>query len=99
MLHASGHGGIDTAQQGAQALKPLAGPFAFVLFALGMIGTGLLAIPVLTASAAYATSVGVAATPSFLIGTRTGALRQFQPSTLTPGPFTAALGALLKKVR
>lgn len=54
VLHTSGHGGIDTAQQAAQALRPLAGPLAFVLFALGMIGTGLLAIPVLTASAAYA---------------------------------------------
>jgi Mn2+/Fe2+ NRAMP family transporter len=54
VLHTSGHTGIDTAQQAAQALKPLAGPFAFVLFAVGMIGTGLLAIPVLSASAAYA---------------------------------------------
>jgi NRAMP (natural resistance-associated macrophage protein)-like metal ion transporter len=54
VLHRSGHTGIQTAQQAAEALKPLAGPFAFVLFALGMIGTGLLAIPVLTASAAYA---------------------------------------------
>src|SRR6202043_3776423 len=54
VLHTSGHTGIATAQQAAEALKPLAGPFAFVLFALGMIGTGLLAIPVLTASAAYA---------------------------------------------
>ena len=54
VLHSHGHGGIATAQQAAEALKPLAGPLAFVLFALGMIGTGLLAIPVLTASAAYA---------------------------------------------
>ncbi len=54
VLHAPGHTGIATAQQAAEALKPLAGPFAFALFALGMIGTGLLAIPVLTASAAYA---------------------------------------------
>ncbi len=54
VLHTHGHGGIATAQQAAEALKPLAGPLAFVLFALGMIGTGLLAIPVLTESAAYA---------------------------------------------
>jgi NRAMP (natural resistance-associated macrophage protein)-like metal ion transporter len=54
VLHTPGHTGIATAQQAAEALKPLAGPFAFALFALGMIGTGLLAIPVLTASAAYA---------------------------------------------
>jgi Mn2+/Fe2+ NRAMP family transporter len=39
---------------GGASRTPLAGPFAFVLFALGMIGTGLLAIPVLTATAAYA---------------------------------------------
>jgi protein-disulfide isomerase len=45
---------------------------------------------------AYASSVGVAATPTFLIGTRTGPLRRFQPSTLTPGPFIAALDGLLK---
>ena len=54
VLHTPGHMGIATAQQAAQALKPLAGPLASVLFAVGMIGTGLLAIPVLTASAAYA---------------------------------------------
>jgi NRAMP (natural resistance-associated macrophage protein)-like metal ion transporter len=54
VLNGSGHTGVATAQQAAEALRPLAGPFAFVLFALGMIGTGLLAIPVLTASAAYA---------------------------------------------
>src|SRR6202043_2509386 len=43
VLHTPGHTGIATAQQAAEALKPLAGPFAFALFALGMIGTGLLA--------------------------------------------------------
>ncbi len=54
VLHGSGHTGIQSAQQAADALRPLAGPFAFVLFSAGMIGTGLLAIPVLTGSAAYA---------------------------------------------
>jgi Mn2+/Fe2+ NRAMP family transporter len=54
VLHGSGHDNIASAAQAAQALQPLAGPFAFVLFAAGMIGTGLLAIPVLTGSAAYA---------------------------------------------
>jgi Mn2+/Fe2+ NRAMP family transporter len=54
VLHGSGHDSIASAAQAAQALRPLAGPFAFVLFAVGMIGTGLLAIPVLTGSAAYA---------------------------------------------
>jgi Mn2+/Fe2+ NRAMP family transporter len=45
---------VQTADQAAQALAPLAGQWAFAVFALGMIGTGLLAIPILTASAAYA---------------------------------------------
>jgi Mn2+/Fe2+ NRAMP family transporter len=54
VIHASGNTNVQTAQQAADALRPLAGPFAFVLFSAGMIGTGLLAIPVLTGSAAYA---------------------------------------------
>jgi Mn2+/Fe2+ NRAMP family transporter len=54
VLHGHGQDSISSATQAAQALKPLAGPFAFVLFAVGMIGTGLLAIPVLSGSAAYA---------------------------------------------
>lgn len=45
---------IDTASQAAQALRPLAGDFAFALFALGIVGTGLLSVPVLAGSAAYA---------------------------------------------
>jgi Mn2+/Fe2+ NRAMP family transporter len=45
---------VQTAQDAASALTPLAGRFAFVLFSLGLIGTGLLAIPVLSGSAAYA---------------------------------------------
>ena len=44
---------IDTVEQAAQALKPLAGNFAYLLFALGIIGTGLLAIPVLSGSLSY----------------------------------------------
>jgi NRAMP (natural resistance-associated macrophage protein)-like metal ion transporter len=44
---------IDTVEQAAQALKPLAGEFAYLLFALGVIGTGLLAIPVLCGSLSY----------------------------------------------
>ncbi len=54
VLHANGRTDIQTANQAAQALAPLAGQWAFVLFALGIIGTGLLAVPILTASAAYA---------------------------------------------
>lgn len=54
VLHAHGGGEIQTADQAAKALEPLAGGGAFVLFSLGIIGTGLLAIPVMTASAVYA---------------------------------------------
>jgi Mn2+/Fe2+ NRAMP family transporter len=53
-LHAAGVKDIQDAAQAAQALRPLAGEFAFVLFAAGIIGTGLLAVPVLAGSAAYA---------------------------------------------
>ena len=53
-LHASGHTDIQTSSQAAEVLRPLAGPFAFTLFALGIIGTGLLALPVLAGSAGYA---------------------------------------------
>jgi NRAMP (natural resistance-associated macrophage protein)-like metal ion transporter len=54
VLHAHGKTNIQSAQEAASALAPIAGPFAFVLFALGMIGTGLLAVPILSGSAAYA---------------------------------------------
>jgi NRAMP (natural resistance-associated macrophage protein)-like metal ion transporter len=47
---------IDSALKAAEALRPLAGDFAYVLFAVGIIGTGLLAVPVLAGSAAYAVS-------------------------------------------
>jgi NRAMP (natural resistance-associated macrophage protein)-like metal ion transporter len=53
-LHAQGIAHIETTAQAAQALKPIAGEFAFLLFALGIVGTGLLALPVLAGSAAYA---------------------------------------------
>jgi NRAMP (natural resistance-associated macrophage protein)-like metal ion transporter len=53
-LHASGHTNIQTAADAAKALQPVAGQFAFLLFSLGIIGTGLLSIPVLAGSAAYA---------------------------------------------
>jgi NRAMP (natural resistance-associated macrophage protein)-like metal ion transporter len=53
-LHAHGITDVQTADQAAEALRPLAGRFAFTLFALGIIGTGLLAVPVLAGSAAYA---------------------------------------------
>ncbi len=53
-LHASGQTNIQSATEAAQALRPLAGNFATVLFGIGLIGAGLLAVPVLTGSAAYA---------------------------------------------
>jgi NRAMP (natural resistance-associated macrophage protein)-like metal ion transporter len=52
-LHAHGVLTVNTATDAAKALEPLAGRFAFVLFAVGIIGTGLLAVPVLAGSAAY----------------------------------------------
>ena len=55
-LHVRGITTIQTANQAAQALEPVAGRFAFLLFALGIIGTGMLAVPVLAGSAAYAVS-------------------------------------------
>ena len=55
-LNAKGITNIQTSAQAAEALRPVAGEFAFALFALGIIGTGLLAVPVLAGSAAYAVS-------------------------------------------
>jgi NRAMP (natural resistance-associated macrophage protein)-like metal ion transporter len=56
VLHAHGITNIDSATQAAEALRPLAGDATFALFALGIIGTGLLAVPVLAGSAAYGVS-------------------------------------------
>ena len=53
-LYQAGHTDIQTSAQAAQALRPFAGPFAFLLFSLGIVGTGFLAMPVLAGSAAYA---------------------------------------------
>ncbi len=53
-LHVSGVTDIQTTRQAAEALKPVVGSFAFLLFSLGIIGSGLLAVPVLAGSAAYA---------------------------------------------
>jgi NRAMP (natural resistance-associated macrophage protein)-like metal ion transporter len=55
-LNAHGVTDIATSAQAAEALRPIAGPFAFAMFAFGIIGTGLLAVPVLAGSAAYAVS-------------------------------------------
>lgn len=53
-LHQAGLTNITTAAEAAEALRPLAGPLTFALFSLGIIGTGLLAVPVLAGSAGYA---------------------------------------------
>lgn len=57
-LHAKGVTNIETSAQAAEALKPIAGEFASLIFTIGIIGTGLLAIPVLAGSAAYALAEG-----------------------------------------
>jgi Mn2+/Fe2+ NRAMP family transporter len=53
-LHQHGVHEIASAAQAAEALRPVAGSMAFALFALGIVATGLLAVPVLAGSAAYA---------------------------------------------
>ena len=53
-LHAHGMTDIQSSAQAAEALRPIAGPLVFVVFALGIVGTGLLAVPVLAGSAAFA---------------------------------------------
>lgn len=55
-LNEQGITNIQTSAQAAEALRPVAGEFAFAVFALGIVGTGLLAVPVLAGSAAYAVS-------------------------------------------
>jgi NRAMP (natural resistance-associated macrophage protein)-like metal ion transporter len=59
-LHARGVTDIGTAQQAAEALRPLAGDAAYLLFTLGIVGTGMLAVPVLAGSSAYAIAEGMA---------------------------------------
>ena len=53
-LHKNGITQIETSKQAAEALLPLAGKFAYLLFTAGLVGVGLLAIPTLAGSAAYA---------------------------------------------
>src|SRR5204862_1133124 len=53
-LHAHGHPSIETAREAAEALRPLAGKGAYWLFAIGLIGAGMLGVPVLAGSSAYA---------------------------------------------
>lgn len=58
-LHAAGVTSIQTSAQAAEALRPLAGELTYLLFSLGIIGTGMLAVPVLAGSAAYAVAEAV----------------------------------------
>lgn len=53
-LHSAGISNIQTSAQAAEALRPLGGPLTFLMFSLGIVGTGMLAVPVLAGSAAYA---------------------------------------------
>ncbi len=59
-LHANGQTDITTAREAAEALRPLAGNGAYLLFTLGLIGTGMLGVPVLVGSCAYAVTEGAA---------------------------------------
>src|SRR5439155_18417223 len=59
-LHAHGQNHIATAREAAAALRPLAGEGAYWLFTLGLIGTGMLGVPVLAGSCAYAVAEGAA---------------------------------------
>ena len=92
-LHAHGIADIQTSSQAAEALRPIAGRFAFTVFAVGIIGTGLLALPVLAGSSAYALGetfgwhVGLARKPgrakafyaTIAIATALGVLLNFSP--------------------
>ncbi len=73
-LHVNGITKIETASQAAEALRPVAGDLAYLLFAVGIVGTGLLAVPILAGSSAYA----VAET----IGLKEGLSKNFR---LAPG--------------
>ena len=59
-LHAHGITNISSARDAAEALRPLAGKGAYLLFTLGLIGTGMLGVPVLAGSSAYAISEAMA---------------------------------------
>ena len=76
-LHPQGVTTIESAAQAAEALRRLAGPLTFVVFAVGIIGTGLLTLPVLAASAAYAVGelAVVARRPEAAARRREGLLR------------------------
>ena len=92
-LHQKGITDVETSAQAAEALRPIAGEFASLVFALGIVGTGLLAVPILAGSAAYAVGealkwpVGLARKPKharafysvLVIATVLGVLMNFSP--------------------
>ncbi len=82
-LHIQGVTSIETPAQAAEALRPIAGQFAFLLFSLGIVGTGMLALPVLAGSAAYALSS--------LLGVRKGLDRPLESAKPFYGILTAAM--------
>jgi NRAMP (natural resistance-associated macrophage protein)-like metal ion transporter len=87
-LHAHGVTNIQTSSQAAEALKPIAGPFVFLIFAIGIIGTGLLTVPVLAGAGAYALGE--------VLGWKTGldrSLSQARPfyAVIAAGTFIGAL--------
>jgi Mn2+/Fe2+ NRAMP family transporter len=85
-LHAHGVVEIQISSQAAEALRPIAGNFAFALFAAGIIGTGLLTLPVLAGSAAYA--VGEAR--RWPVGLARKALQAKAFYALSPSPRSSA---------
>src|SRR5471032_3219236 len=88
-LNAHGITDIQTSSQAAEALRPIAGPYVFLVFALGIVGTGLLALPVLAGSAAYA--LGEA------LGWHVGLARKFHRAKAFYGTISVAtsIGAAL----
>ena len=77
-LNAHGVTDIQTSSEAAEALRPIAGRFAFTVFALGIVGTGMLAVPVLVGSAAYAVGkpfIGAWGSPNIRAARRPSTLR------------------------
>ena len=87
-LHAHGVKDIETSSQAAEALRPIAGKLAFAVFALGIVGTGLLAVPVLAGSAAY--GVGEALNWRVGLAQRPGRAKAFY-ATIAAATFVGAL--------
>jgi len=83
-LYQHGITNIQTAADAAAALKPFAGPYAFLLFSLGIIGTGFLAVPVLAGSTAYAMSEAA--------GWKQGLYRKLKAAESFYGVITASMG-------